>query len=301
MLRCRTRGTPGISLSPDTYTNPMARILAISSQVAFGHVGLSAIVPTLQAMGHEVIAVPTVVLSCHYGYRDVGGFELTVDQFAAIMGGISANGWHTSLDAVITGYMPSLDIIEALASALGRLDQHRPGILYMCDPVAGDDPGGLYIPEEVAAGIRDLLVPHADIITPNRFELEWLSGVPVQDAVSADAAAGAIGAELVVAATSIPAGDGLIANVMSAEDMAGRVVHPQHKNVPHGTGDLFAAMLLGYMLDGQGESEALARASAGVEAIVNASLGQHEMRLLDTLDLALAAMPAELSPLNVRE
>lgn len=300
MLRCRTRGTLGISLSTNANANLMARILAISSQVAFGHVGLSAIVPTLQAMGHEVIAVPTVVLSCHYGYRDVGGFELTVDQFAAIMGGISANGWHTSLDAVITGYMPSLDVIEALASALGRLDQHRPGIIYMCDPVLGDDPGGLYIPEEVAAGIRDLLVPHADIITPNRFELEWLSGVPVHDAVSADAAAGAIGAEL-AAATSIPAGAGLIANVMSAEDMAGQVVHPQHKNVPHGTGDLFAALLLGYMLDGQGESEALARASAGVEAIVNASLGQHEMRLHDTLDQALATLPAELLPLNADE
>lgn len=275
----------------------MARILAISSQVAFGHVGLSAIVPTLQAMGHEVIAVPTVVLSCHYGYRDVGGFNLTVDQVAAIMGGISANGWHTSLDAVITGYMPSLDVIEALASALGRLDSHSPDILYLCDPVIGDDPGGLYVPEEVAAGIRDLLVPLADIITPNRFELEWLSGVPVHDAVSADAAAGAIGADL-VAATSIPAGAGLIANVMSAEDMAGLVVHPVHKTVPHGTGDLFAALLLGYMLDGQGESEALARASAGVEAVVNASLGQYEMRLLDTLDLVLAAGPCELKPLN---
>lgn len=297
MLPCRNRGTGGISLSSDAHADPMARILAISSQVAFGHVGLNAIVPTLQAMGHDVIAVPTVVLSCHYGYRDVGGFNLTADQFAAIMGGISANGWHTSLDAVITGYAPSLDVVEALASALGRLDQHHPEILYMCDPVMGDDPGGLYVPEEVAAGIRDLLVPLADIITPNRFELEWLSGVHVKDAVSADAAAGAIGVEL-VAATSIPAGAGHMANVMSAEDMAGQVVHPRHKNVPHGTGDLFAALLLGYLLDGQGESEALARACAGVEAIVNASLGQHEMRLLDTLDLALAALPGELIPLG---
>lgn len=277
----------------------MARILAISSQVAFGHVGLSAVVPTLQAMGHDVIAVPTVLLSSHYGYPQVGGFNLDSSQFGGIIDSLAANGWLEDVDAVLTGYMPALEIVEGMARVLERLGATNPDVLYLCDPVVGDDPDGLYVPEAVAAGLRDMLVPQADIITPNRFELQWLSGLPVADASAADQAAVTIGSEL-VAATSIPSGAGQIANVLSTEDMAGKVLQPLLSNVPHGTGDLFAALLLGHLIDGQGESEALARASAGVEAVVKVSLGQPELRLIANLRRAIEALPAPLEPLVSR-
>ena len=275
----------------------MARVLAISSFVAFGHVGLGAIVPALQALGHDVIALPTVVLSSHYGYREVGGFDLERDQIRSIVNGLTANGWLDEVDAVLTGYMPSLDLVTSFARMLENLGAGRPDVLYLCDPVIGDDPRGVYVAEEVAAAIRDMLVPLADVITPNRFELQWLSGAPVTDAASADAAAELIGADL-VAATSIPAGPGMIANIISAEDMAGQSRHPLRKGVPHGTGDLFAALLLGHLLNGLGESEALARASAGVDIMVRESLGLTEMRLVTHLARAAAAEAAELEPIT---
>lgn len=275
----------------------MARVLAVSSYVASGHVGLAAIVPALHALGHEVIALPTVVLSSHYGYREVGGFDLEPAHMTSLLNGLIANGWLQEMDAVITGYIPTLELADGIARVLDRLGTEHPEVLYLCDPVIGDDPGGIYVPEDVAAAIRDQLVPLADIVTPNRFELQWLSGVDVSDATSADLAAEAIGADL-VAATSIPAGAGRIANVLSAEDMAGQAIQLLHRGVPHGTGDLFAALLLGHMLNGMTESEALARASAGVEIMVRASLGLSEMRMVEELQRAVAAQPTPIEPLG---
>ncbi len=248
-------------------------------------------------MGHEVIAVPTVVLSSHYGYGRVNGFDLDSGQIGPILDALIGNGWLETVDAVMTGYMPSAGIVDDLARVLDRLGEAEPELLYLCDPVLGDDPGGLYVGDEVAAAIRDMLVPLADVITPNRFELQWLSGVPVTDAASADAAAEVLGADL-LAATSIPAGPGLIANVLSTEDMAGQARHPLLKGVPHGTGDLFAALLLGHLLNDLDHSEALARASAGVDLVVRESLGLSEMRLVAHLQRAVAATPAPLEPIT---
>lgn len=276
----------------------MARIIAISSYVAHGHVGLGALVPALQAMGHEVVAVPTVVLSNHYGYRDVGGFDVGAAELRSIIDGLEANGWLQTADAVMTGYMASVAAIETVANVLQRLGTEHPEVLYLCDPVIGDDPRGLYVAEEVAAAMRDRLVPLADIVTPNRFELAWLSGQPIANPSDADAAAADIGADLLVA-TSVPAGDGLIANVFSDEESAGQTTHPIEAQVPHGTGDLFAALLLGHLLDGIDHAEAVARASAGVHTVIEESLGESELRLVAALDEAVAAEPAPLQPLEI--
>lgn len=272
----------------------MARILAISSQVAFGHVGLSAIVPALQRLGHEVIVVPTVVLSNHYGYETVGGLHIEPDAFTSILAALQSNGWLDGLDALITGYMPSVRHVEVVARALVRMADEMPDLLYLCDPVIGDDPDGLFVRAEVADAIRDQLVPLADIVTPNRMELAWLTGQPVTDCASADAASGMFGGDLVVAATSIPSGAGQLANLLSTEDDACYTSTPWRGGVPHGTGDLFAALLLGHMLNGAEDRESLARAAAGVGQVILASIGAVELKLFDTLDAATSANPLPL-------
>lgn len=267
----------------------MARILAISSQVAYGHVGLSAVVPALQALGHEVVVVPTVVLSNHYGYETVGGVDIDPGAMASILAALQSNGWLEGLDALITGYMPTVQHVDVVARGLARLADEMPELIYLCDPVIGDDPDGLFVEEEVAAAIRDQLVPLADIVTPNRMELAWLTGQPVVDCVSADAACDLLGGDLVVAATSIPAGTGQLANLLSTEDEACYATTARRGGVPHGTGDLFAALLLGHMLNGADDREALARAAAGVGTVIAASIGAAELKLMDTIDSAASA------------
>lgn len=274
----------------------MARILAISSYVAHGHVGLAAITPALQAMGHEVIAVPTIVLSSHFGYSEVGGFRPEPGEIANLIDALAANRILQSVDAVLTGYLPSLEIVEGLARMLDRLGSQHPDVLYLCDPVMGDDPDGLYVSEEVAAAIRDSLVPLADILTPNRFELAWLTGEEVATADDADAAADAIGAEL-VAVTSVPAGEDHIANVMSGIEDALAFATRHRGAVPHGTGDLFAALLLGHVLNGAPHAEAVARASAGIAHMVEASIGQPELALVANIAATVTAAPLNGQPI----
>ncbi|MEQ1711189.1 MAG: PfkB family carbohydrate kinase, partial [Hyphomicrobium sp.] len=211
-----------------------------------------------------------------------------------ILAALQSNGWLDGLDALITGYMPSVRHVEVVARALVRMADEMPDLLYLCDPVIGDDPDGLFVRAEVADAIRDQLVPLADIVTPNRMELAWLTGQPVTDCASADAASGMFGGDLVVAATSIPSGAGQLANLLSTEDDACYTSTPWRGGVPHGTGDLFAALLLGHMLNGADDRESLARAAAGVGQVILASIGAVELKLFDTLDAATSANPLPL-------
>lgn len=271
----------------------MARILAVSSHVAFGHVGLSAIVPTLQAMGHDVMAVPSVVLSSHYGYRRVGGQSIGADDLDDILSALEANGWLATLDAVLTGYLPGRPHVGALARKLSSLRDRRPRPVILCDPVLGDDPGGLYVSEDVAAAVRDRIVPIADIVTPNRFELEWLTGAAVCDAASATVAALRLGTPAIVT-TSVPAPGGNLANLLVSGPERGVVETARQVGVPNGTGDLLAGLLLGHLLAGHPISETFARAVAGSDVVIRASLGAGELRLIHSIDQAVSAAPLAL-------
>src|SRR5262245_65115042 len=111
---------------------PMARILAVSSQVARGHVGLSAIVPALQRLGHEVWPVPTVVLSNHVGHPHVGGTRLDADTLDRLFEALDRNGWLDEIDAIITGYLPSPEHVHVVARLIRRI-KHNKTVLYLCD------------------------------------------------------------------------------------------------------------------------------------------------------------------------
>ncbi|MEO1281189.1 MAG: pyridoxal kinase [Pseudomonadota bacterium] len=275
----------------------MARILAINSFVAHGHVGLSAMVPVLQGLGHDVMAVPTVVLSNHYGYDACGGFQVSAKQLETMLSGLMTNGWLDEIDAVVSGYMAETDQVELLAGGIEKLADSGREFLFICDPVLGDDPNGLYVPEDIAKGIRDDLLPMADIVTPNRFELAWLSGTDVTDAETADTAAEILDVDLVVA-TSIPAIDGRLASLISGADVAMQSVTAKHDGVPHGAGDLFAALFVGHVLNDCDDTEALARAAAGVDVVIGESLGGEELKLVPNLLRATKAEPLGLEDLS---
>lgn len=271
----------------------MARVLAFSSYVAFGHVGLSAVTPVLTAMGHEVIAVPTVVLSNHRGYEDTGGFSVAPEQISKFLNALRANGWLSELDAVMTGYLDDPAQASLIAAAIEAMSEDLPDLIYLCDPVIGDDPNGLYVSQAVAEAVRDELVGLSDIVTPNRFELAWMTEQPVANPVDADAAAQELDTELVVA-TSIPAGDQALASIVSDADTAAMVATGYYHGVPHGTGDLFASLFLGHLLNDSEDGEALARAAAGTDLIIRASLGAEELRLIDNIRSAIEANPLDL-------
>lgn len=156
----------------------MARVLALSSHVGFGTVGLSVTVPALKALGHEVVALPTIVLSNHPGYPHTAGDKIPAVHLEKMLEALDANGWLRDTAAVFTGYLPTPSHVVAACSAIRLVRAGNASARIVCDPIFGDDPEGLYLDGATAAAMRQHLLPICDLATPNRFELAWLSGKP---------------------------------------------------------------------------------------------------------------------------
>jgi pyridoxine kinase len=243
-------------------------------------------VPALQRLGHEVLPLPTIVLSNHPGHKRAAGTRVEVNTLASMVEVLDANGWLSGLDAIITGYMPSMEHVGCVAKAIDLAKSRSPGALVLVDPVLGDDPRGLYIEPVAAVAIRRDLVPRADIITPNRFELSWLADCDVHGAADVRTAQGILRratASLAVLATSIPASEGRLANVYAQDGLLDLCHVERLAKAPHGTGDLLTGLYVGRLVGNRhGAAEALGAAVGGVRQAIANSLGQSDLHLAVT-------------------
>ncbi len=274
----------------------MARVLAISSQVARGHVGLCAIAPALQRLGHEVVALPTILLSNHPGHAKATGEQVSPELLRCMFDCIETNGWLGEVDAVMTGYLPSTAHVRMACEAINRLKISRRNCRVLVDPILGDEPKGLYIDRQAAELIASDLVPMADVITPNRFELCWLANDEAKSLEDAVSAARRLATPLILV-TSVPDGEGTLANLLVEENKTARACHVVRRaSVPNGTGDLLAALYLGHelRLGQESASEAFALAVAGVDAAIGASRGRDELELAASQDAWAAPAVAPL-------
>lgn len=254
----------------------MARVLVLSSWTSAGHVGLSAAAPALQALGHVAIQLPTIVLSNEPGFAHTAGDQIAPGQLAAMIDALDGNGWLVGLDALLTGYLPSVAHVEIATGLVERVRRRSPGARVVVDPILGDTAEGLYLDPAAAAAVRDRLTPVADVLTPNAFELGWLSGRRIARLADAVAAARGLspqaGARVLVTSPPLTATTGVL------EVAQGRPVlfeTPQSPDVPHGVGDVLAALVAAGLPTGAavGHLAALCAASAGAEhlALVPAS------------------------------
>ena len=274
----------------------MTVVLSISSQVVRGHVGNSAAVPVLRAFGHDVWPVPTVILSNHPGHGSTAGFAANSDDLRAIINELANHGWLQNCNTVLTGYFRDVRQCALAAETIHRMRSANPDLLYCCDPVLGDDPGGLYVSEEIASAVRDYLIPLADVVVPNRFELEWLSGCAVEDAPSAARAARRLGPAQVVA-TSVPAKGNSIDTVWVTSDEVFTANVKHINDVQHGIGDLTTAAVLAWLLAGDPPQRALGRVTALGQQILSVSRGRDELDLLEGLRGMDKIEPAETTVL----
>jgi pyridoxine kinase len=261
----------------------MTVVIAVSSFVARGSVGLRAVVPALERMGHEVIACPTVLLSNHLGHPHTGGGPVSVEMVSAMFDAIEQNGWLDQVGAVVTGFFPSAKHVDLTAALIDRVRARRPDALIVCDPVLGDRLEGLYVPQAAAEAVRDRLVPKATHIKPNLFELGFLSGRQVETLADVVPAARAL-AVPVVLASSVPLSGNRLANVVVTRDKAGFCAVPLEADVPHGTGDLLAALFVAQILKCAPSAipdmlTCGASAAAGVANVIAMSRGSDELNL----------------------
>lgn len=171
-------------------------ILSIQSWVAYGHVGNASAVFPLQRLGAEVWAVNTVQFSNHTGYGSWRGQVFGADLVRDLVQGIEDRGALPGCDAVLSGYMGDAAIGEAILDAAARVKAARPGAVYCCDPVIGDVGRGVFVRPGIPDFMRDRALPAADLLTPNQFELEWLTGREVTTLAEAKAAAAALQARM---------------------------------------------------------------------------------------------------------
>jgi pyridoxine kinase len=254
-------------------------VLSIQSEVVRGHVGNSVARFALQRLGVDVWAVPSVLLSNHPGHGRFRGEATSAASMAALIDGLDAHGWLRQCGGVISGYLGAADQAHVVADAVRRVKAQSPGAMYLCDPVFGDDDGGAYARPGVAEAMARELVPLADIVTPNRFELSSLTSKKIAGAADAVAAARVLGkAETVV--TSVPFEGDRIGTVAVTPDGAWAAAAPRIERVPNGSGDLLAALYLAARLRGRDAAGALSAACSAVDGVLHASAGADELRLV---------------------
>jgi len=265
-------------------------ILSIQSSVAYGHVGNSAVTFPLMRMGVEVWPVNTVHFSNHTGYETWRGPLLTAGDISEVVRGLDERGVLSRCDAVLSGYLGRADVAEAILAAVALVKTRNPAAIYCCDPVIGDVDRGTFVRAGIPELIRDRVVPAAQIITPNAYELEVLTGRKTSglaDVLSGAEAARARGPEVVlVTSVRLPRAADTIDMVLVTADGAWSVTTPALPQAFNGAGDLTAALFLVQLLASGDAPAALARTAGSVFGMLaaTAAAGQRELQLVTAQD-----------------
>lgn len=262
-------------------------VLSIQSWVAYGHVGNAAAIFPLQRLGHEVWPINTVQFSNHTGYKQWRGAVFPAEHVAELVEGINDRGVLGQCNAVLSGYLGDAATGRAILDAVARVKALNPSALYCCDPVIGDEGRGVFVQD----GIPEFFAEHsfgaADILTPNQFELEYLTKREVEtlDDVAAAARSLIEKGPSMIAVTSVRAPaveDGMLGTVLATKDDVWLATTPLlHMDpAPSGTGDVFASLLLGHLLKGAKPQDALQGAVSSLYAVLLRTMEENSREIL---------------------
>ncbi len=276
----------------------VVKILSIQSSVAYGHVGNSAAVFPLQRLGHEVWPVLTVHFSNHTGYGAWRGPVLDPADVRDVIAGIADRGALGEADAVLSGYQGDPAVGAVILDTVAQVKALNPEALYCCDPVMGDVGRGMFVRPGIPEYLRDEVVPRADLVTPNHFELDFLAGTTTGTLEEVLAAADAVRARgpRHVLVTSVLHSDSpadTLDVVAVSDSGAWAVTTPLLPIAPNGCGDVTAALYLAHLHTTGSPQVALERTTSSVYAILEATLaaGTREIALIAAQDAIAAPEP----------
>lgn len=276
---------------PSAEQTAPASILSIQSWVAYGHVGNAAAVFPLQRLGHEVQAVNTVQFSNHTGYPAWRGSVFPASEIAEVIRGLVEHGTLARCNALLSGFLGDPATARVILDTARQVRTANPRSIYCCDPVMGDE-RGFYVHQDIPGLLRSELLPEADILTPNHFELEHLCQRQVgpEEVV---AAAGTLrerlrpGGPRLVVVSSVPpaAAGGKVSDTIIVSDTGAHLVRTPRLQLPRylsGAGDVLAALLLGHYLKNRNPVTALQLAVSGLYAVLQTTVaaGQEELQLI---------------------
>jgi len=228
---------------------PNNGILSIQSHVVYGYVGNKSAVYPLQCMGFDVWPIHTVQFSNHTEYGAWQGEIFTAAHIRNLVQGLYDLGVADQCRAIVSGYLGSIEIGEEVFSIVKEFKSLNPNLVYLCDPVFFN-PRCCVKPE-----VQDFFKNHifGDVITPNQFEAEQITGVTIKDAKDLKRAAHILhdkGVKIVFITGVELCGFSENESYIFGSDGKRHFIVPTKKyHLPlHGTGDLFAALFLGHYL-----------------------------------------------------
>ncbi|MBM2620328.1 pyridoxal kinase PdxY [Actinoplanes sp. LDG1-06] len=265
------------------------KVLSIQSAVAHGHVGNSAAVFPLQRIGVEVVPVHTVNFSNHTGYGAWRGPLIAPADVAEVLLGVEERGVFPQIDAVLSGYQGGVGIGDVIIDAVRRVKAANPAAVYACDPVMGNAKSGCFVAPEIPVLLRDRVVPVADIITPNQFELGFLTGTEpasIESTLASVDLARAMGPSTVLV-TSVERPDREEGTIeMLAVDSAGAwlVTTPHLPFKANGSGDVTAALFTVHYVGTRNAAVALERTASSVFDLIETTYksGERELQLVES-------------------
>jgi len=273
------------------------QVLSIQSSVAFGHVGNSAAVFPLQRLGHEVWPVNTVHFSNHTGYGAWRGPLLDPADVREVIAGIDDRGALAGVDAVLSGYQGDPAVGAVILDAVARVKELNPDAVYCCDPVMGDVGRGMFVRPGIPEFMRDTVLPAADVLTPNHFELDFLAGRTATSMAEVLAAADDVRdrgpRDLLVTSVLVEDTPADSLDVVAVSDAgAWAVTTPLLPITPNGCGDLTAALYLAHLVTTGSPARALSLTTASVFAVLEQTMaaGTREIQLVAAQD-AIAEPP----------
>lgn len=284
----------------------MLTVLSIQSAVAYGHVGNSAAVFPLQRIGVEVLPVYTVNFSNHTGYGAWRGPLIAPEDVREVVTGIEERGVLGEIDAVLSGYQGGEGIGDVIIDAVARVKAANPNAVYACDPVMGNAKSGCFVAPAIPVLLRDRVAPVADIITPNQFELGFLTGTEpdtLESTLASVDAARAMGPNTVLV-TSVERPDreeGTIEMLAVDDKGAWLVATPHLPMKANGSGDVTAALFTAHYVETGDAKAALERTVSSVYELLRLTLesGARELQLIPAQEF-YANPPLQFTARQVR-
>ena len=279
-------------------------LLSIQSHVAYGHVGNASAVFPLQRLGVEVWPINTVQFSNHTGYGAWRGQVFEASVIGDLVEGIAERGVLSRCDGVLSGYMGSADIGGAILDAVERVRAANRNAAYCCDPVIGDVGRGIFVRPGIPELMRDLAVPAADVITPNQFELELLSGRTcafLDDAIAACEALHARGPKVILV-TSLNVAEtppDCIDLIASGPDGRFLVRTPRLAVSLNGAGDAIAALFFFHVQRTGSTAEAVSAAASSIYGVLERTEKAQSAELLLVEAQDEFVRPSRLFPASV--
>jgi pyridoxine kinase len=159
---------------------PAKNLLAISSHVVHGSVGNDAIQFPLNLRNWNVDCIYTTNLSTHPGHGAFTGVKVDSKTVKDLFNGLKDASLDDEYQAIIVGYIGSEPILKTVWNDI-LLKCLNKDIIIVMDPVMGDN-GKVYVDSKIVDSYLQLLTKNEikiDLLTPNQFEMEILSGIKI--------------------------------------------------------------------------------------------------------------------------